>query len=72
MNAKDRASEGLRLISRFTDAAVAAPVAVGYVALGAALLVGESLLDVARQTWDRLPSLGGEQPDQQPREPRAA
>ncbi len=72
MNAKDVGREGLRLVSQLADAAVAVPVAAGYVALGAVVLVGESLLDVARQMWDRLPSLGGEQPDQQPREPKAA
>ena len=72
MTVEDVGREGLRLASQLADAAVAVPVAAGYVALGAAVLVGESLLDVARQTWDRLPSLGGEQQDQQPREPRAA
>lgn len=72
MDANDIAGEGLRLVSRLADAAVAIPVTAGYVALGAAVLVGQSLLDVARQTWDRLPSLGGAQPDKQPREPKAA
>ena len=71
MNTTDVASEGLRLISRFAGAAVAVPVAAGYVALGVAVVVGESLLGVARQTWDRLSSLGGE-PPRQPREPKAA
>ena len=72
MTVEDVGREGLRLVSRFADAAVAIPVAAAYVALGAGVLVGESLLDVARQAWGRLLSLGGEQPDQQPREPKAA
>ena len=68
MTVEDVGREGLRLVSQLTEV----PVAAGYVALGAAVLVGESLLDVARQTWDRLPSLGGEQRDKQSRRPKAA
>jgi hypothetical protein len=57
MTVQDVGREGLQLVSQLADAAIAVPVAAGYVALGAAVLVGESLLDVARQTWDWLPSL---------------
>ena len=35
----------MRLISQLTDPARAVPVAAGYVSLGAALLVGESLYE---------------------------
>src|SRR5438309_1196064 len=40
MNANDVASEGLRLISRLAGAVVAVPVITGYVALGAAVVIG--------------------------------
>ena len=72
MTVEDVGREGLRLVSQLTDAAVAMPVAAGYVALGAAVLVGGSLLDVARQTWDWLPSLGPRPREQETRRHRAA
>ena len=61
MNANAVAREGLRLISRLAGAVVAVPVVTGYVALGAAVVIGRSLLDTARQTWKRLPSLRSSQ-----------
>lgn len=64
--------EGLRLASRLAGSALALPVVAGYVALGAGVLVGRSFLEVARQTWARVPSLGGTQRDRGPREPKAA
>src|SRR2546428_13840694 len=72
MNANDVASEGLRLISRLAGAVVAVPVITGYVALGAAVAIGRSLLDRARQTWKWPPSLRGSQRYQEPRAPKAA
>ena len=72
MNANDVASEGLRLISRLAGAVVAVPVITGYVALGAAVVIGRSLLDTARQTWKWPPSLRGSQRYQEPHAPKAA
>ena len=72
MTVEDVGREGLHLASRVAGVAVAVPLAAGYFTLGAAVLVGRSLLDVARETWGRLPSLGGEQPAQRPREPKVA
>jgi len=72
MNANAVAREGLRLISRLAGAVVAVPVVTGYVALGAAVVIGRSLLDTARQTWKRLPSLRSSQRYQEPRAPKAA
>ena len=57
MNANDVASEGLGLISRLADEARSVAVVAGYVALGAAVLVGRSLLDAAGETRRRLSSL---------------
>src|SRR5436309_6969496 len=48
-------------------APVAMRVAPEHVAVGAVVLVVESLLDVTSRTWDRLPSLVRPQPGQQPR-----
>ena len=72
MNANDVASEGLRLISRLAGAVVAVPVVTGYVALGAAVVIGRSVLDTARQTWKRLPSLRSSQRYQERGAPKAA
>src|SRR5439155_20082933 len=51
MNANDVASEGLGLISRLADEARSVAMVAGYVALGAAVLVGRSLLDVAGEDF---------------------
>ena len=72
MNANAVAREGLRLISRLAGAVVAVPVVTGYVALGAAVVNGRSLLDTARQTWKRLPSLRSSQRYQERGAPKAA
>ena len=72
MNAKDAASDGLRLIPRLAGAIVAVPMVAGFIALGAAVLIGRSLLDVAGKTWSRLPSLRGRQRDEEPEKPKAA
>ena len=63
MTVEDVGREGLRLASRVAVAAVAIPVTAGYFALGATVLVGRSLLDVARQARGRLPWLGSDQHD---------
>ena len=54
------AGEGLRLVSRLAGAVVAVPVITGYVALGAAVLVGRSLLDVGRKLLEA--RLGAQEP----------
>ncbi len=64
--------EGLRLISQAPGTAAAVSVGTGYVALGAAILVGRSLLDMARQTRELVSRVGGGQGDQRPGEPKAA
>ena len=67
MNANDVASEGLGLISRLADEARSVAMVAGYVALGAAVLVGRSLLDVAGETRRRLSSLGPRPREQETR-----
>ena len=49
MNANEVAGEGLRLVSRLAGVAISVPVVAGFVLLGAAVLVGRSLLDVGRK-----------------------
>jgi hypothetical protein len=65
-------SEGLRLISRATGTAAAVSVVTGYVALGAAVLAGRSLVAMARRTRELVSRVGGGQGDQRPGEPKAA
>ena len=72
MNANDVASEGLGLISRLADEASSAAMVGGYVALGAAVLFGRSLLDAAGETRRRLSSLGTRSREQETRRHRAA
>jgi len=72
MNANAVAREGLRLISRLAGAVVAVPMITGYVTLGAAVAIGRSLLDTARQTWKWPPSLRDSQRYQEPHVPKAA
>ena len=43
-----------QLIPRVAGGAVSVPVVVGFVVLGAAVLVGRSLREVAREAWIRL------------------
>jgi hypothetical protein len=45
--------------------AMTVPVVIGFVALGAAVIVIQSVRDVARETWARLPGV------RRPREPAA-
>lgn len=51
-------AKALRLVSRLVGAAVSVPVVTGHVVLGAAVLVGRSLLDVASEAWRQLSSDG--------------
>jgi hypothetical protein len=46
-----------RVIPVVAGGAMSVPVVVGFVALGAAVLVARSLRDVARETWSLLPTL---------------
>ncbi len=55
MNANDVAGEGLGLVSRLAGAAISVPVVAGFVLLGAAVLVGRSLLDVGRKLLETKP-----------------
>ena len=55
MNANDVAGEGLRLVSRLAGVAISVPVVAGFVLLGAAVLVGRSLLDVGRKLLEARP-----------------
>jgi hypothetical protein len=59
MNARALGGEVLRLLSWLVGAAITLPVVAGYVALGAALLVGRSLRLVAGGTRRRSSPLGG-------------
>ena len=70
MNTNDVAGEASRLVSRLADEANSVAMAAGFVALGAAVVVGRSLLDTVREAWKRLPSLRGR--DDRPRTPKAA
>ena len=71
MTAEDMGRQGLRLVSRLAGTAIAVPMLAGYFALGATVLVGRSLLDLARQTRGRLPGFGGDQRDQEESVPKA-
>ena len=55
MNANDVAGEGLRLVSRLAGVAISVLVVAGFVLLGAAVLVGRSLLDVGRKLLEARP-----------------
>jgi hypothetical protein len=66
------ANGALRLSSRAAGTTAAVSVVTGYVALGAAILVGRSLLDVASRTRGLVSRVGGGQGDQPPGEPKAA
>jgi len=55
MTVSDVGREGVRLISGLTGVAISVPVVAGFVLLGAAVLVGRSLLDVGRKLLDTKP-----------------
>jgi len=48
-----------RAVPRIAAGAIAVPVVVGFVALGAVVVVVRSLRDVARDTWARVPPWRG-------------
>ena len=72
MTAEDMGRQGLRMVSRFAGTAIAVPMLFGYFAVGATVIVGQSLLDVARQTQGRLPWLGGDRRDQERSVPKTS
>src|SRR5207249_2638938 len=55
MTVSDVGREGVRLVSRLTGVAISVPVVAGFVLLGAAVLVGRSLLDVGRKLLETKP-----------------
>ena len=55
MTLSDVGREGVRLVSQLTGVAISVPVVVGFVLLGAAVLVGRSLLDVGRKLLEAGP-----------------
>ena len=71
MTAEDMGRLGLRVVSWLAGTVIAVPMLAGYFALGAAVLVGRSILDLARQKRGRLPWLGGDQYDQEGSVPKA-
>jgi len=48
-----------RVVPRVAGAALSVPVVVGFVALGAVVLVARGARDLARETWARLPGWRG-------------
>ena len=55
MTVSDVGREGVRLISQLAGVAMSVPVVAGFVLLGAAVLVGRSLLDVGRKLLEAGP-----------------
>jgi len=55
MTLDDVGREGVRLVSRLTGVAISVPVITGFVLLGAAVLVGRSLLNVGRKVLEARP-----------------
>ena len=72
MTAEEMGRQGLRIVSWLAGTAIAVPMLAGYFALGATLLVGQSLLDVVRRTRSWLPSPGRGEREQKPPVPKAA
>ena len=48
-----------RVIPALAGGVVSVPLFVGFVALGATVIVARTLRDAARETWGRLPALRG-------------
>src|SRR5438034_2706425 len=59
MTVGDVGREGVRLVSGLTGVAISVPVVAGFVLLGAAVLVGRSLLDVGRKLLETKPRARG-------------
>jgi len=49
----------VRLVSGLTGVAISVPIVAGFVLLGAAVLVGRSLLDVGRKLLEAKPGAEG-------------
>jgi hypothetical protein len=60
MTVSEVGREGVRLVSRLAAVAMSVPVVAGFVLLGAAVLVGRSLLDVGRKLLEARP--GAQEP----------
>jgi len=60
MTVDDVGREGVRLVSRLAGVVISVPVVAGFVLLGAAVLVGRSLLDVGRKLLET--SSGAQEP----------
>ena len=59
MTVSEVGREGVRLVSGLTGVAISVPVVTGFVLLGAAVLVGRSLLDVGRKLLEAKPGAEG-------------
>ena len=59
MTVSEVGREGVRLVSGLTGVAISVPVVAGFVLLGAAVLVGRSLLDVGRRLLETKPRARG-------------
>ena len=59
MTVSDVGREGVRLVSGLTGVAITVPVVAGFVLLGAAVLVGRSLLDAGRKLLETKPRARG-------------
>ncbi len=59
MTVSEVGREGVRLVSGLTGVAISVPVVAGFVLLGAAVLVGRSLLDVGRKLLETKPRARG-------------
>ena len=55
MTLSDVGREAVRLVSQLTGVVISVPVVGGFVLLGAAVLVGGSLLDVGRKLLETKP-----------------
>jgi len=55
MTVSDVGREGVRLVAQLAGVAMSVPVVAGFILLGAAVLVGRSLLDVGRKLLETKP-----------------
>ena len=55
MTVSDVGREGVHLVSQLAGVAMSVPVVAGFVLLGAAVLVGRSLLNVGRRVLEARP-----------------
>jgi hypothetical protein len=64
--------DGWATLPRLASGLLGVPVVVGFVALGAAVLVGRSLRDVVREAWNHLPSRPRRSEGRRPEQSNAA